>query len=146
MKSGSDLLYLDSSALVKLVSEELETKALRAFAEAWPHHVSSSLSRLEVLRTVRRRIAVARRGAADRTAAEAMLDRAEAMFARISLTPIDAAVLDRAARLDPPFLRALDAIHLATALSLAGVANFVAYDARLADAARLAGLAAFTPV
>ena len=43
-------------------------------------------------------------------------------------------------------LRALDAIHLATARSLGDdLATLIAYDHRLLDAARLAGLAVERP-
>jgi hypothetical protein len=45
-------------------------------------------------------------------------------------------VIERAAALDPPTLRTLDAIHLATALSLGlNLGALCAYDERLASAA-----------
>ena len=52
--SRSSLLYLDSSALVKLVVAEPETPALIEFLAGWPHRVSSVLARVEVLRAVKR--------------------------------------------------------------------------------------------
>jgi uncharacterized protein with PIN domain len=48
--SRSSLLYLDSSALVKLVVAEPETQALLEFLARWPHRVSSALARVELLR------------------------------------------------------------------------------------------------
>lgn len=53
---------------------------------------------------------------------------------------------EAAAAVDPATLRSLDAIHLATALSLgAELDAFVTYDARLADAARAAGITVVAP-
>ena len=59
-------------------------------------------------------------------------------------------ILERAAVLDPPQLRTLDAIHLATALSLIAegaveISGFVVYDRRLSDAARVSGLKVVSP-
>jgi uncharacterized protein len=49
-------------------------------------------------------------------------------------------------RVDPVTVRSLDAIHLATALHIQGqLIAFVAYDSRLCDAARTAGLPVQAP-
>src|SRR6266542_1398431 len=48
------LLYLDSSAIVKLVVPEVETKALRELLKSWPERVSSVVARIEVERVARR--------------------------------------------------------------------------------------------
>lgn len=59
---------------------------------------------------------------------------------------MDAAVLLRAASLEPPELRSLDAIHLATALSVEPVIEaFVTYDRQLGRAAAAAGLRVESP-
>jgi predicted nucleic acid-binding protein len=56
------------------------------------------------------------------------------------------AILIRAARLEPASLRTLDAIHLATTLSLAtDVAGLVTYDAKLAEAAAREGFDVLAP-
>lgn len=47
-------LYLDSSALVKLVRTEAESAALRELLKAWPLRVSSEFAKVEVVRAVRR--------------------------------------------------------------------------------------------
>jgi hypothetical protein len=52
--SRSGLLYLDSSALVKLIVAEPETPALLEFLRLWPQRVSSALARVEILRAIRR--------------------------------------------------------------------------------------------
>lgn len=133
------LIYLDSSALVKLVLLEPETEALREFLSGWPERISSALARVEVLRAVRRA-----------SVEKAAYDRAENVIARIGLVAIDEGVLSVAARLDPPELRSLDAIHLATSLSIPELSipelgGMVSYDARLTEAARRSGISTLSP-
>jgi uncharacterized protein len=65
---------------------------------------------------------------------------------RLSLLPIDERVIDHAAILPPASLRSLDAIHLATALSLGDdLGILIAYDERLVSAARDSGLPVTAP-
>ncbi|MDP9411394.1 MAG: type II toxin-antitoxin system VapC family toxin [Actinomycetota bacterium] len=129
------LLYLDSSALVKLILREPETGVLLELLAGWPERVSSALSRVEVLRAVRRA------GLEDET-----FRRAEEVIGRIGLLRIDDDVLSVAARLGLPGLRTLDAMHLATALSIGEqLAALVTYDARLAEAARLSDIQVLMP-
>jgi predicted nucleic acid-binding protein len=65
---------------------------------------------------------------------------------RLSLVPIDEPTLRCAATLTPASLRSLDAIHLATALSLGeDIGVVIAYDERLLDAARERGLPVASP-
>ena len=132
--SSSGLLYLDSSALVKLVVAESETPALLEFLKGWPHRVSSALARVEVLRAVKR------------TGGDPVVRRrATRVLARIALIGIDEAVLVAAARILPPQLRTLDAIHVATARSLDALAGIVTYDRRLGRAASRARLKVWSP-
>jgi predicted nucleic acid-binding protein len=131
---SSKLLYLDSSALVKLIVAERETPALLEFLAGWPNRVASALARVEVLR------AVARSGASP-----AVRRRATRVLARVALIRVDDAVLSLAARVPPAELRTLDALHLATARSLDGLAGIVTYDLRLARAASRARLRAWSP-
>ena len=128
------MLYLDSSAIVKLVLPEPESLALRDFLANDDDHVSSGLARVEVLRTVQR---------VDDT--EDRRRDAERVLARVSLVDMSEPLLANAAALEPPNLRSLDAIHLATALSLDGLDALVTYDRRLSDAATDAGLAVASP-
>lgn len=119
-------VYLDSSAIVKLVVPEAETRALMAALERWPDRVASALASVEVHRALRRAGAsvVVRR-------------RAEAVLSGLVLVRVDDPVLQRAALFGDPALRSGDAIHLATALSLGDDPDaFVTYDARLARAAK----------
>jgi predicted nucleic acid-binding protein len=129
------MLYLDSSAIVKLIVPEPETNALVEIIRPDPETVSCVLARVEVLRAVRR--AGARR---------AVADRAGSILRRMALVRLDEGIVTTAANLRPLELRTLDAIHLATALSLTqAIAGLITYDARLASAARAAGLTVQVP-
>jgi uncharacterized protein len=129
------LVYLDSSALVKLVVREPESAALVEFLRERPDRVSSALVLAEVPRALRR----ARFGATAHR-------RAREILARVALVDLDRHTLAVAATIDPPTVRTLDAIHLATALALRGdLAGLVTYDRRLAAAAERADLRVQTP-
>lgn len=123
------LAYLDASAVVKLVVEERESSALRRALRVWPGRVSSALAIVEVHRAVRRR-----RPAPPR-------DRVDTVLSGLTLVPLEREVLTAAAVLEDPALRALDALHVATAASLeADLGVLLAYDDRLLAAARSLGL------
>lgn len=129
------MIYLDASALMKLVRREAETEALREWLSLRPQQpvVSSELGRVEVLRAARR-------------VGDAALAEARLVVGDLDLIPLDRAVQDVACDLGDPRLRTLDALHLASALLLGdAVSAFVAYDDRLADAARAAGLVVAAP-
>jgi predicted nucleic acid-binding protein len=129
------LLYLDSSALVKLVLPEAETGALLGALSDWPERISSTIAGVEVLRAVRRA------GAGER-----VRERAERVISGIGLVRVDEAVLSGAARLEPAELRTLDAIHLATALSAGeDLGAMICYDDRLAQAAARLGVTMMAP-
>jgi predicted nucleic acid-binding protein len=128
------VIYLDSSALVKLVVREPESDALFRFLESHRERVSSAIARVEVVRAVRR---LPRSGMA--------IERATQVLDRIALVPVDDAVLANAAMLDPSTLRSLDAIHLGTALTLPMLDAFVAYDAPMLAAAVQLGCEPVSP-
>lgn len=116
---GGELLYLDSSAIVKLVVSEPETKALRELLRSWPERVSSDVARIEVERVARR-------------IGSGAVRRARTVLSRIALVDLDEEVVKTSAALDPPELRTLDAIHLATAISLGrDLGALCAYNDRL---------------
>jgi len=130
-----DHVYLDSSALVKLVVFEPESAALRVFLKGYAARLSSGLAEVEVPRALRR----AGYGAAEQR-------RAVELLARIALVDVDRAILRAAAAIAPANLRSLDAIHLATALSLGqDLAGIITYDQRLAEAAISADLEVWAP-
>lgn len=129
------MLYLDASAIVKLVAPEPESAALLAYLRSHPDVVCSALARVEVLRAVRRL-----------QSAQRLAQRAEAVLDTITLVAIDDAILTAAANQMPSTLRSLDAIHLATALQVReDLEAMVVYDERLADAANDAGLTVEAP-
>ena len=126
------LLYLDSAALVL---PEAETGALLETLSDWPERISSAFAGVEVLRAVRRA------GAGER-----VRERAERVISGIGLVRVDRAVLRGAARLEPPELRTLDAIHLATALSAGeDLGAMICYDTGLAQAAASLGVTTMSP-
>lgn len=134
------VFYADASALVKLVREEAESAALRAYL-ADADLVSSELVLTEIPRAVRRAVAQ------DPTLPplDLLLERAGELVDALALRPLDRALLAGAGALAEPALRALDAIHVASAVDLDPIEAFVTYDERQAAAARLAGLRTMAP-
>jgi predicted nucleic acid-binding protein len=80
-----------------------------------------------------------------RAGGEDALPFSEDVLAKVSTVPITTAILRRAGALLPPTLPSLDAIHLATAISLEAVAEFVCYDGQLTQAAAANGLTVGSP-
>lgn len=129
------MIYLDSSALVKLAIVEPESEALRAYLaeRADDPRISSDLVRVEVTRAVMR-------------SQPSALLQAQQAVSRVNKLLVGPELLATAASLQPPTLRSLDAIHLASALLLRNrLTAFVGYDGRLNAAARAAGLPVATP-
>lgn len=133
------VFYADASALVKLILEEPESAALRAYL-AGADLVSSELVLTEIPRAVRRA------GARDsRLPLELLLEQAGEVIEALALRPLDRTILAGAGALAEPALRALDAIHIVAAVDLDPIEAFVTYDERQAAAARLAGLRTVAP-
>ncbi|WP_239336619.1 type II toxin-antitoxin system VapC family toxin [Frankia sp. CiP3] len=128
------MIYLDSSAIVKLARQESETDALRAWLAANPKPLTASaLARTEAARALIR-------------TEPAALPVLRAVLTVVHQKPITEAILDAAATLPGAMLRSLDAIHLATAENLAPTLTwFVAYDKRLTEAARARCLPVASP-
>lgn len=129
------MIYLDSSALMKLARREDETTALDEWLSARADEpvVTSELGRVEVLRAARR--------VGDKVLAEARL-----VVGDLDLVPLNRAVQDAACDLGHPLLRSLDALHLASAMLLAEtLTTFISYDHRLVDAAHAIGIVTAAP-
>jgi predicted nucleic acid-binding protein len=127
--------YLDASALVKLMRPEPETDALVEALAQWPVRIASEIVVVELTCTARRL------GGGD------LIARAVAIADGLHLIPFSSAIRERtmATAFDPP-LRALDAIHLATALELGGdIDALIVYDDHLCRAAQAEGLAVHSP-
>lgn len=124
------MIYLDSSALLKLLVEEGESAALAEWLgeRSSIPVISSVLARVEVIRAARR-------------LDPSIVPAGRALMSQIDLLPVAGPIMDAAADVGEPMLRSLDAIHLASALSVGDdLTAFVAYDLRLIDAAVAAGL------
>ncbi len=128
------VLYLDASAVVKLVVAEAESWALAERLRG-RRTATSALSRVEVERALRRA-----------GLPRATIELAGSVFRRIVRLGVDGGILARAAEIEPGTLRTLDAIHLASALALEGdLEALVTYDRRLAQAGEHVGIAVESP-
>jgi len=123
-------VYLDASALTKLIIEEPETAVLQDVIRG--HGLlSSRVAVVEVTKAVTRYDPDA---------------EPFAFFARVTFLELDADLATAAGATGGPGLRALDAIHVATALILQSeIERFITYDARQSEAARAAGLHVIAP-
>jgi uncharacterized protein len=128
------MIYLDTSAALKLVVAEPETGCLELWMaeHAAIPRVSSRLLRVEMLRVVTR-------------AAPHRISRANVVLSAIALLSMDDAA-PAAEVIGDKTLRSLDAIHLATAHGIrTDLSFFVCYDKKLRDSARALGLPVETP-
>lgn len=124
-------IYADTSAAAKLFVAEPETPDLRQWLSGQdePSLVSSALLGVELIRLLRL------------TRPAALPDAERFLSTDIDIVQVIPTILADAARMPPPRLRTLDAIHLATALDLgSAVTVMLCYDKRLVQAARAAGL------
>jgi predicted nucleic acid-binding protein len=130
----AQLVYMDTSAFVKLVIPEPETDALIAALTPETRMVASEILEIEAVRAARR--ASGKKGA----------DAARAQLAGVRLLPLTPRIRGRACDLEPDTLRSLDAIHIATALELGARLDCIyAYDTRMATAAQTIGLHVYAP-
>lgn len=129
------MIYLDTSALLKLVRSEDHSAAFATFLtqHADEPQVSSVLIAIETRRAILRD-------------APASLPRADLLLTRVGQVGLGHAIVESAGRLPDPGLRSLDAIHVATALMLGSdLTSFVTYDKRLLASAAAVGLPAVRP-
>ena len=132
------MIYLDTSAIVKLIRVEDESAALVGWLneQSGQPLVASALAEIELPRALRR-------------SQPEVLSLVAAVLSRLHRVDINAAVRATAAAYVEPTLRTLDAIHLATAefLVASGLqfTAYVTYDKRLAEAARRIGLPLTSP-
>lgn len=127
--------YLDSSAIVKLAIREPESAALRRYLRVRRRHplVSSALARTEVLRALL-------------PAGDEAVARGHMVLQRLDLVRLNDRALNAAGVLQPPELRSLDAIHLATARQLGrDLTGLVTYDDRMIMAAKRLGFRVVQP-
>jgi len=126
-------VYVDASAMAKLLVDEREGDDLRAFLAPVARQVTSIVGRVEVERTVARR-------------APARLAHVAGLLDDLVIVGLEPEIAAVAASIGPATLRTLDAIHLASAAALgADLEAFVTYDRRLAEAARALGMPVASP-
>jgi predicted nucleic acid-binding protein len=129
------VIYLDSSALLKLLFQEAESDALELWLSARVDvpKVSGELAKVEVVRACRR-------------LDPSTVPAAQLLLAQLDLIPLAGAVIEQACNIGGPTLRSLDALHLASALTIgADLSAFVVYDHRLTTSALDAGLPTLRP-
>jgi len=128
------IAYIDSSAFLKLLVAEKESRALRGRLREWPDRAASALLRTEAVRALRR------------SGNEQQIANARRLFKTLHLIRIDEPLLDQAGELGPTTLRSLDAIHVAAALSVgADLEVAITYDERQREAFESAGIEVLGP-
>lgn len=131
-------VYVDSSALIKRVVAERESTALVEYLDRRYEQgdllAASSLAWVEVSRAVLARV----------RSSKSAIERIEDALSGIDERPVSGDVISLARRIEPPILRSLDAIHLASAV-LIDADVVVTYDDRLADACRRNTMAVEAP-
>ena len=130
---GPLIVYADTSALMKLVRAEDGAAALQGWlAEHRARLVTSAIGGVELRR------------AAARVSADHMAT-ADALLTQIDILQVESGALDLAARVAPPTLRTLDALHLAAAVMIVDLDAVLCYDDRLAQALSRIGLNVVAP-
>jgi len=127
------VVYLDTSALGRVLLGEPDGPAVLRELAAFDQRVASRLLRVELRRLGLR---------------EGRLAAADQLLGGVSLLPVDEQLLATAETLPPAGVGTLDALHLATALRLAGAGSLDAlmtYDQRLAAAAAQHGVPVLAP-
>jgi len=132
------MIYMDTSALTKLLIAEPETPELRNWLtsqiDQGDSAATSALGRVELMRTV------ARYGDISQA------DRARYLLDGLDILPLTEPMMSLAESIGPATLRSLDAIHLAAAAYFGQeLTAFVTYDHRLLNGCRDIGLTTASP-
>lgn len=125
------MIYLDSSVALRTILPVPERGRLRAWLDGAELVVSSRLLRTEVVR-------VLRRDGRELSQAKPLLDR----VGLIDITPAIHSIAESIER----HVRTLDALHLATALTIGDGITVASHDAQLNAAAAALGLDVVDPV
>jgi predicted nucleic acid-binding protein len=134
------ILYVDTSALLKLLVREAESTAIERELVQWANLATSIVTEVEMPRALAR---------AREDRPDAVIDGSlilQSVLASAAIIELGDGIVAAARDVTPVHVGALDAIHIASALSLdnelAGVAT---YDSRMADALVRAGVTVVAP-
>jgi uncharacterized protein len=134
------VLYVDTSAMLKLLVREAESAAIERELLRWSELATSVITEIELPRAVAR-------AREERT--DAVIDGSvvlQGVLASAAIIPLSANIVAAARSVKPVQVGALDAIHIASAISLgkqlAGVAT---YDKRMQDALGPLGVDVIAP-
>jgi predicted nucleic acid-binding protein len=129
-----DPVYLDTSALVKLVLQEDQSDALRQFLdETSSQPATSEIAEVELLRAIARHD-------------DQLTKRGLEILTQLVLLPLTTSMRLRASYLAPSTMRSLDALHVATALEIqSDLECLVSYDERMLRSASDAGIKVVSP-
>lgn len=134
------ILYVDTSAMLKLLVREAESAAIERELLNWSELATSVIAEVELPRAVAR---------AREERPDAVIDGSlvlQGILASAAIIPLEANIVARARSVQPVHVGALDAIHIASALSLgpqlAGVAT---YDKRMQSALRQEAIPVVAP-
>ncbi len=123
------ILYVDTSALLKLLVREAESAAIERELLTWRELATSIVAEVELPRAVAR---------AREERPDAVIDGSvvlQGVLSAAAIIPLNEAVVAAARKVKPVHVGALDAIHIASALSLGRhLAGVVTYDKRMQDA------------
>jgi len=133
------IAYVDTSALVKLAVDEVGSREMR---ELWDEGLPTAASAIGYSELCCALAGVVRSGRLPVAAADQVLELANGIWKRIVTIGAEGVLARHAGALGARHaLRALDAIHVATALTLAEAGPIVvSWDRRLRRAARAEGL------
>lgn len=134
------ILYVDTSALLKLLVREAESTAIERELVQWPSLATSIVTEVELPRAIAR---------AREDRPDAVIDGSlvlQGIMSSAAIIPLSNDIVLAARNVSPVYVGALDAIHIASALSLdkklAGVAT---YDNRMRDALDRAKVSVVAP-
>jgi predicted nucleic acid-binding protein len=124
--------YLDSSAILKLILSETESKALISFLSE--ETMTSTISRVEVVRTLNRMYPLS-------------VTKGKEILSKFLLTPMNPAILSSAENFPEAItLRSLDAIQVATVIFLdKSIQGLITYDKAMIANAKLLGIKVLSP-
>ncbi|HEV3094050.1 MAG TPA: type II toxin-antitoxin system VapC family toxin [Solirubrobacteraceae bacterium] len=128
-KPPPGILYVDTSALLKLLVREAESEAIEVELLRWGRLATSIVKEVELPRAVAR---------AREERPDAVIDGSvvlQGVLASAAIVPLDADIVVKARDVSPVHVGTLDAIHIASALSLGDeLAAVATYDHRMQDA------------